>query len=135
MDEATAFRDTESESKAQEALSGLISDKAIIIARRLRTVREADRIGVLKGFVAKQGNPEELCQQGAFFADMVRLQTDSGNQRLRSEVIWKENFMQILPRISGHPQNFLNMVIAVLYDEARVGYNTPAVTKYLFRHM
>lgn len=86
MDEATASLDTESETKIQEALSELISDKTvIIIAHRMRTVQEADRIIVLKGgCVAEQGSPEELCRQGGIFANMVGMQTGSGNWSLGS---------------------------------------------------
>ncbi len=87
MDEATASLDTESESRVQEALSELISDKTvIIIAHRMRTVMEADKIVVLRGgTVAEQGSPEELRQKDGIFANMVRLQTGSGNWSLRGE--------------------------------------------------
>ena len=89
LDEATASLDTESESRVQEALSELISDKTVmIIAHRMRTVQEADRIVVLKGgSVAEQGSPDELCQQDGVFANMVRLQTNSGSWDLRSRSI------------------------------------------------
>jgi len=85
MDEATASLDTESESRVQEALSELIVDKTvIIIAHRMRTVQEADRIVVLKGgTVAEQGSPEELRNRDGIFANMVRLQTGSGSWALR----------------------------------------------------
>ena len=84
MDEATASLDTESESRVQQALSELISDKTvIIIAHRMRTVMEADKIVVLKGGrVVEQGSPEELRRQEGVFANMVRLQTGSGNWSL-----------------------------------------------------
>ena len=81
MDEATTSLDTESESRVQQALSELISDKTvIIIAHRMRTVMEADKIVVLKGgSVVEQGSPEELRQRDGTFANMVRLQSGSGN--------------------------------------------------------
>jgi ATP-binding cassette subfamily B protein len=84
MDEATASLDTESESRVQQALSELISDKTvIIIAHRMRTVMEADKIVVLKGgSVVEQGSPEELRQRDGTFANMVRLQSGSGNWNL-----------------------------------------------------
>ncbi len=86
MDEATASLDTESESRVQQALSELISDKTvIIIAHRMRTVMEADKIVVLKGgSVAEQGSPGELRQRDGVFASMVRLQSGSGNWNLGS---------------------------------------------------
>ncbi len=86
MDEATASLDTESESRVQRALSELIADKTvIIIAHRMRTVQDADRIVVLKGgCVAEQGSPEELRQKDGVFANMVRLQTGSDSWSLGS---------------------------------------------------
>ncbi len=84
MDEATASLDTESESRVQEALSGLIADKTvIIIAHRMRTVQNADRIVVLKGGkVAEQGRPEDLMEQGGMFSDMVKIQSGTGQWAL-----------------------------------------------------
>lgn len=79
MDEATASLDTESESRVQEALSRLIVGKTVlIIAHRMRTVEDADRIVVLSGGrVAESGSPEELMARGGIFARMVDLQTGS----------------------------------------------------------
>ncbi len=79
MDEATASLDTESESRVQEALSRLIVNKTvIIIAHRMRTVEDADKIVVLSnGKVAEQGTPSELLDKKGIFARMVELQTGS----------------------------------------------------------
>ncbi len=79
MDEATASLDTESESRVQEALSRLIVDKTvIIIAHRMRTVENADRIVVLSGgSVAEEGTPSALREKGGIFARMVDLQSSS----------------------------------------------------------
>ncbi|MBR4227111.1 MAG: ABC transporter ATP-binding protein, partial [Candidatus Methanomethylophilaceae archaeon] len=84
MDEATASLDTESESKVQEALSRLISEKTvIIIAHRMRTVENADKIVVLSGGrVAEVGSPSYLKDKGGIFSRMVNLQTDSGDWSL-----------------------------------------------------
>ncbi len=84
MDEATASLDTESESKVQEALSRLIVDKTVmIIAHRMRTVEDADRIVVLSGGkVAENGAPSDLKEDGGIFSRMVKLQTDSGSWSL-----------------------------------------------------
>ncbi|MBR4181514.1 MAG: ATP-binding cassette domain-containing protein, partial [Candidatus Methanomethylophilaceae archaeon] len=84
MDEATASLDTESESKVQEALSRLISEKTvIIIAHRMRTVENADKIVVLSGGkVAEVGSPSYLKDKGGIFSRMVSLQTDSGDWSL-----------------------------------------------------
>ncbi len=79
MDEATASLDTESESRVQEALSRLIVGKTvIIIAHRMRTVENADRIVVLSGgCVAEEGTPSALREKGGIFARMVELQSSS----------------------------------------------------------
>lgn len=84
MDEATASLDTESESRVQQALSELIVDKTVlIIAHRMRTVQDADRIIVLKGgTVAEQGSPKDLVDTGGLFADMVRIQSGSADWSL-----------------------------------------------------
>jgi ATP-binding cassette subfamily B protein len=84
MDEATASLDTESESRVQEALSRLVSDKTvIIIAHRMRTVENADRIVVLSGGkVAEEGSPSELKDSDGIFSRMVDLQTNSGSWSL-----------------------------------------------------
>lgn len=79
LDEATASLDTECETQVQQAISTLVRDKTVlIVAHRMRTIEEADRIVVLRdGTVEEQGSPEELRAKGGTFANMVRLQTMS----------------------------------------------------------
>lgn len=79
LDEATASLDTECETQVQQALTTLIQDKTVlIVAHRMRTIEEADRIVVLKdGTVGETGSPEELMEGGGTFANMVRLQSAS----------------------------------------------------------
>ena len=62
LDEATASLDVDNETVIQESLSKLIRNKTVmIIAHRMRTVAEADKIVVLKdGVVAETGMPKEL---------------------------------------------------------------------------
>ena len=76
MDEATSFLDVENESKIQKALSALIKNKTvIIIAHRMRTIANADKIIVLDGGkVVEQGSPEELLANNGIFKRMVDLQ-------------------------------------------------------------
>lgn len=80
LDEATSFLDVENESKIQKALSQLIKNKTvIIIAHRMRTIANADKIIVLdEGRIAEQGSPEELLAQNGLFKKMVDLQNLSG---------------------------------------------------------
>jgi len=69
MDEATSHLDAESESKIQEALHGFFNDvTAIVIAHRLSTLKEMDRIVVMaKGKVIEEGSFQSLVRRkGAF---------------------------------------------------------------------
>lgn len=76
LDEATASLDVDNETMIQESLSHLIKDKTVmIIAHRMRTVADADKIVVLKdGTVAENGSPEALEKQGGIYANMVKTQ-------------------------------------------------------------
>ena len=84
LDEATASLDVENETQVQEALSRLLVGKTVIvIAHRMRTVENADKVVVLKdGVVAEQGGPAELKAVGGEFAHMVELQRESSGWRL-----------------------------------------------------
>ena len=76
LDEATASLDVDNETMIQESLFRLIKDKTVmIIAHRMRTVADADKIVVLKdGTVAENGSPEALEKQGGIYANMVKTQ-------------------------------------------------------------
>lgn len=84
LDEATASLDAENETEIQQAISRLVERKTVlIIAHRMRTVENADKIVVLSGgHVAEQGKPAELLKRNGTFARMVRLQTESQNWML-----------------------------------------------------
>ena len=79
LDEATASLDAENETEIQKALSKLIKNKTVlVIAHRMRTVENADKIVVLScGHVAEVGRPEQLLKQGGIFSRMVALQKES----------------------------------------------------------
>ena len=72
LDEATAFADLDNEVKVQQALGELARGKTVImIAHRLSTVANADRIFVLRdGKVIEDGRFDELKAQNGLFADM-----------------------------------------------------------------
>lgn len=76
LDEATACLDVENETLLQQGISELVRDKTVlIIAHRMRTIRRADRVIVLReGRITESGSPEELLAQGGDFAAMVALQ-------------------------------------------------------------
>ena len=84
LDEATASLDAENESEIQQAISRLVERKTVlIIAHRMRTVENADKIVVMSGgTVAETGTPEELMKQNGAFTRMVKLQTESQNWTL-----------------------------------------------------
>ena len=73
MDEATANVDPENEDRLQKAIEALTRDKTIImIAHRLKTVRNADQILVVNGGeIVQQGRHEELIRQKGIYADFV----------------------------------------------------------------
>jgi ATP-binding cassette subfamily B protein len=66
LDEATASIDAENESRIQAALSNLCRGKTtIVIAHRLNTIRNADRILLLeKGRIVEEGSHDELARRG-----------------------------------------------------------------------
>ena len=84
LDEATASLDVENETQVQEALSQLLVGKTVmVIAHRMRTVEQADKIVVLDhGHVVEQGSPQELMSADGEFARMVRLQGESAGWSL-----------------------------------------------------
>ena len=81
LDEATASLDVDNETMIQESLSRLIKNKTVmIIAHRMRTVADADKIVVLKdGKVAESGKPSELMKKAGIYAGMVNTQIIAAN--------------------------------------------------------
>ncbi len=73
MDEATASLDVKNESLIQEGLSELIKDKTVIvIAHRMRTIRNADKIVLLKdGRIEDFGTDEELLKRSTTYQKML----------------------------------------------------------------
>jgi len=76
LDEATASLDVRTEAGIQSALESLLADRsAIIIAHRLATIRNADRILVLQdGKLIEQGSHQALLRQGGEYARLYRFQ-------------------------------------------------------------
>ena len=76
LDEPTAALDTESEKLVIEGLERLMKGRTVVmIAHRLSTLRDADKIIVLKdGVVAEEGTNDELIAKGGVYAELHRIQ-------------------------------------------------------------
>ncbi len=78
LDEATSALDTESEKKVQKAIETLMKDRtALVIAHRLSTVQNADKIVVIeKGRVVETGTHNELYENGGLYRRLYDIQFD-----------------------------------------------------------
>ncbi|MFH5811566.1 ABC transporter ATP-binding protein [Companilactobacillus sp. FL22-1] len=76
LDEATSNVDTVTEANIQAAMDRVIQGRtSFVIAHRLKTILNADKIVVLKnGSIIEQGNHEELLKENGFYAGLYRNQ-------------------------------------------------------------
>ena len=80
LDEATSALDAESERLVQEAVDKMaVGRTTIIIAHRLATVKNADRIVVFdQGRIVAEGRHDDLVTEGGLYARLAKLQFTSG---------------------------------------------------------
>jgi subfamily B ATP-binding cassette protein MsbA len=76
LDEATSALDAESENEVQKAMTTLLEGRgSLVIAHRLATIREADRIVVLdEGRIVEEGDHQTLLAAGGLYAHLHELQ-------------------------------------------------------------
>jgi ABC-type multidrug transport system, ATPase and permease components len=79
LDEATSSLDSESEDEVQKALNVLMKGRTtIVVAHRLSTIKNADRIIVLEdGNITEEGNHDSLMSLGNSYAHLYNLQFES----------------------------------------------------------
>ncbi len=77
LDEATSALDSENEAKVQDALNKLIRSRTtIIVAHRLSTIKDVDRILVIKdGIISEEGSHNELIRKNGLYAKLWNRQS------------------------------------------------------------
>lgn len=87
LDEATANVDPENEAELQKAIEALTNGKTIImIAHRLKTVKNADQIIVMnQGKISQQGTHEELMKQTGIYADFIGVREKANGWKIKVE--------------------------------------------------
>ena len=85
LDEATANVDPENEKEFVEAIDALTKEKTIImIAHRLKTVRNADQIVVDSGKIAQLGTHTQLMQEGGIYKNLVNARQQAAGWKINA---------------------------------------------------
>ncbi len=85
LDEATANVDPENEDKLTAAFGALTKDKTVImVAHRLKTIRDADKIVVFEGGKITEGKHEELLQSNKRYSNFIKLREEAAAWKLQS---------------------------------------------------
>jgi len=85
LDEATANVDPENEDKLIAAFDALTENKTVImIAHRLKTIRNADQIVVLDGGTISSGTHEELIRSSEKYSSFIKLREEAAGWKMQS---------------------------------------------------
>ncbi len=85
LDEATANVDPENEDKLIAAFNALTENKTVImIAHRLKTIRNADKIVVLDGGTINCGTHEELLKSNEKYSNFIKLREEAASWKMQS---------------------------------------------------
>ncbi len=85
LDEATANVDPENEDKLTAAFGSLTKDKTVImVAHRLKTIRDADKIVVFEGGRISEGTHEQLLQSNEKYSNFIRLREEAAAWKIKS---------------------------------------------------
>ena len=87
LDEATSHLDAVNEQQVRQAMARLMEGRTtIVIAHRLSTVRDADRIVVLDGGkIHEEGTHNQLVAVGGLYAQLVQAQLVSASPRFLND--------------------------------------------------
>lgn len=86
LDEATSSVDTRTEILIQRAMGKLLESRtSFVVAHRLSTIRDADKIIVMNhGDVIETGNHDDLMEQDGFYADLYNSQFQTPDEQLKA---------------------------------------------------
>ena len=85
LDEATANVDPENEDKLIAAFNALTENKTVImIAHRLKTIRNADQIVILDGGRISSGTYEELLENSEKYSSFIKLREEAASWKMQS---------------------------------------------------